>query len=147
MTDNERSLCATTAAWLHAGRALAAWGLALSVMALAGCATLVMLGTPDYLPMGALAAWALVVAAGLAERVLAVRLQFDAALFDALARGRIGHLGGLDAGLAALGLRADTGETRPLDARLAGALQLLRWHRSAVVLQCVLWLVAVGCLR
>jgi hypothetical protein len=103
MTDNERGLCAATAAWLHAGRALAAWGLALSVLALAGCA--------------------------------------------ALARGRIGHLGALDAGLAALGLRADDGETRPLDARLAGALQLLRWHRSAVVLQCVLWLVAVGCLR
>ncbi|MES2188372.1 MAG: hypothetical protein V4505_27730 [Pseudomonadota bacterium] len=150
MTDNERGLCAATAAWLNAGRVLAAWGLALSALALAGCAALVMLGTPDYLPLGALAAWALVVAAGLAERVLAMRLQFDAALFDALAQGRIGHLGGfggLDAGLAALGLRTDTGDTRPLDVRLSGALQLLRWHRSAVVLQCVLWLVAIGCLR
>ena len=147
MTDNERGLCAATAAWLHAGRALAAWGLALSVLALAGCATLTLLSTPDDLPIGALAALALVIAAGLAERVLAVRLQFDAALFDALAQGRIGHLGGLDAGLAALSLRADTGETRPLDVRLTGALQLLRWHRSAVVLQCVMWLVAIGCLR
>jgi hypothetical protein len=61
------------------------------------------------------------------ERVLCLRLQFDARLFDALGQGQIG-LTDVDQGLARIGLRPDQGTTRSLSSRIAGSQRLVRLY-------------------
>jgi len=123
-----RANCAALAAWLKALAPLSAWSLVLAALALAMLAGVVVVPTPL-----ACWAWAGVVLAALAERCLVLRLRFDAALFEALADGRIETLAALDDGLHALALRAKTTAPRGLDERIAGTRALVRR-----------WLVVVG---
>ncbi len=62
-----------------------------------------------------------------AERVLCLRLQFDARLFAALGQGQIG-LADVDQGLARIGLRPDQGTSRSLSSRIAGSQRLVRLY-------------------
>lgn len=68
------------------------------------------------------------------ERVLALRLHFDAGLFTDLAEGRT-RLASLDAALAALGLRRPAGVPRALPLRVAGARRLAMQHLAVALLQ------------
>jgi len=138
LDDGDRALCAAVAAWLDAHAALAAWGLALSVTAVVA-----LIGFA--LPGIAVAAALLGVAGlGLAERVLALRLRFDAGLFSALAGGTLPSLAALDSTLARMALRPAAAGPRALPDRVRGTLRLLRAHRAAVVLQTVLALSAAA---
>ncbi len=82
---------------------------------------------------------------GVVERYFALRLRLDAGLFADLADGRIADIAALDAGLAAIGVRAGapTNPPRPLDARIAGGRRLWRWHLAVVLLQAAMTLLAV----
>lgn len=147
MTEAERLHCRVTARWLAAcGRPVGALGLGL-----AGVAALALLLTAlpgagprglapaelraAHLPTLALAATLLL---ALPERVLALRLAFDAGLFTDLALPRhaapapAARLAALDEGLHLLGLRPATAQPRPLHARIAGARRLARQHLAVV---------------
>jgi hypothetical protein len=131
LTVEQRALCVTLAAWLHAARHVAALGLVCTAVALLGLAALACTGRLFTVFGLALAA---VVLLGGAERVLALRLDFDARLFDALADGRLPTLTGLDAALTGLRLRP-AGPSRALPARIAGTQRLLRLHVLLTTLQ------------
>lgn len=132
IVDAPCALSATTARLLQAGaRSLGALGLGCAALAAAA-----LLLTPAA---GAMQAAALCVLALLPlERLLALRLLFDAGLFTDLARQGLpgpSPLQALDQALHTLGLRAPATAVRPLDARVRGARRLLAWHAGCVVLQ------------
>ena len=124
--DADRALCLTLSNFLHATARLAMLGLVFTGLALFsavhGSAPLVVA--------------ALVL--GLTERLLALRLAFDARLFAALAHGGLPTLRGLDRALAALGLRAASARTRGLAERIWGTRLLVMQHVAVVALQAVL---------
>jgi hypothetical protein len=130
--DDDRTLAAAIARLLQAGaRTTGALGLAC-----AGVAAAALLLAPLPVPARA-AAWV-----GLAllplERVLALRLDFDAGLFAELARGgrpTAQSLGALDQALQTLRLRGPAATLRPLADRVRGAQRLLAWHTLGVALQ------------
>ena len=139
----ERTVLATTARLLGAAStaigalglfsaALAALGLALSA-ARAAPASLVCLGLVLLLlPL---------------ERLLALRLRFDAGLFADLAHARatpLAALDALDAALLALRLRAPAATRRPVVNRVLGARRLLLWHAATVAAQYAAELLALG---
>lgn len=159
MTAAERVLCRTTAHWLAACRR-SAGALGLGV---AAAAVLTLLAAPTVL-VPALAPPA---AAGLAlvqllvlllvlllvpaERVLALRLAFDAALFDDLAAASAAEppaapLVLLDGALQALRLRPAPATPRALAERVLGARALARQHLALVALQALLLAVSLGLL-
>jgi len=138
MSDIDRALCAATARLLQAARAPAAWGLALSVVAIA-----VLALTGRSLPLLSALGFGAVALVGMVERYFAFRLHFDAGLFKDLAGGAIASLGDLDGALQRLGLRPATGQPRALDDRVAGARQLLGRHAIAVACQSGLFLLAL----
>lgn len=126
------ALSATTARLLQAGaRSLGALGLGCAALAAAA-----LLLTPAS---GAVQAAALAVLALLPlERLLALRLLFDAGLFTDLAHPALpapSSLQALDQALHTLGLRAPAATVRPLDERVRGARRLLAWHAGSVALQ------------
>lgn len=134
------------AAGLLVGRGIDHWSLALTVLALA--AAWVMPPT-ELLPQLLLL---LVIVAGGAEKLFALRVAFDASLFaqwaeswqQAAEPGTIeADLAALDQALAACGLRANAGEVRELDRRLVGAFSLLRRQFALLALQFVAWLAAL----
>ncbi len=132
-----RSRCAALARWIDAG-------VAFTVLSL-GCALLAASGLLLHAWIGVEASPAIfVLLLILPERYLALRLRFDRGLFDDLASGRIANLAALDVALAALGLRNTTHMTRDLDDRIAGTLQLWRYHLAVVVLQTVSLAIAVA---
>ena len=131
LTVEQRALCVTLAAWLHAARHVATLGIVLTAVALLGLAAVAHIGRLFTACGLALAA---VVLLGLAERVLVLRLDFDARLFDALADGRLPTLGLLDAALTGLGLRP-AGPLRALPDRINGTQRLLRLHWLMTTLQ------------
>ncbi|MFK8330032.1 hypothetical protein M2D63_008465 [Pseudomonas sp. BJa5] len=101
--------------------------------------------------LGAFNPWALTVACallllGLAEKYWALRVAFDADLFQRLADSPSAlneNTRALDNALAALGLQPATGTQRPWRDRSRGALNLLR--RQALLLAAQLLLI-LGCL-
>jgi hypothetical protein len=134
--DHARTLADATACWLSAG-ARSAGTLGLGCAALAATALLLL-----PLPLPARAAALAPPALLPAERVLALRLHFDAGLFAGLAGNRLSPpqaLGSLDLALQALRLRGpSTASTlRPLSERVRGAHRLLAWHAACVGLQAV----------
>ena len=136
LDDHDRTLAATTARWLQAG-ARCAGTLGLGCAGLAAAA-LLLLPLPLPARAAALAALALLPA----ERVLALRLHFDAGLFADLARARPAPqqaLGSLDLALQALRLRGPSAlpTLRPLPDRVRGAQRLLAWCAAVVGLQAV----------
>lgn len=130
---HERTLADTTARLL-AACASTAGPLGLGAAALATVALLLHPpGTPTLLLLGVLA-----VAPG--ERVLALRVRFDAGLFAELAGTTLPQplaLAALDQALQSLGLRRATPTLRPLHERVGGARRLAAWHAGCVALQCL----------
>lgn len=128
-------LASTTARLLHAS-ATALGALGLLSLALAGAALLLH-------PAPAAAARALllaVLAVAPIERLLALRLHFDAGLFADLSvdlgrPGAVNPLSALDQALQTLRLRPPSPALRPLAERANGACRLLFWHACCVVLQ------------
>lgn len=126
--EQERALCATTAAWLDATRVLGWLGLLAGGMASAhlllaaaqpGIATTLLLLL-------------------LVERYFALRLAFDAGVFHALAEGRIGAPNQFDHGLQQLGLGSANGSDRDVASRARGAMRLSRAHLVVVAMQVTL---------
>ena len=73
--------------------------------------------------------------AGLIEAYLAIRVNFDAALFRQAAAGEAPDFSGVDQALVRLGLLPVTRTGRPIDARVAGARRLFRYQARALVVQ------------
>lgn len=124
------------AALCIAGRWLAAGSLALTASALIAAAT-----APR--PAAALAALALVAVLGAAQLYLALRIEFDRAVFDAAAQ--VGFEG-FDQALGETGLRRGAVPARTPQARVAGLASLLRWSAGLLAAQFLLWLAAL-CLQ
>jgi hypothetical protein len=80
-------------------------------------------------------ALAVAVLAGVAEVYLAVRVGFDAALFERLREPSTMDLAALDAALVQLGLLPASKSGRPLEQRIAGAKRLLYKQGAAFVIQ------------
>jgi hypothetical protein len=137
--DNDRAMCAATAALLRASEVLALWGLALSFIS-----GLVLALTGRSLGSAAWIAYAAVALIGLAERYLALRLRLDASLFDGLARATIASLPSMDHALERLGLRRNADRTRPLTDRVLGTRQLMQRHGIAVIAQTLVFAMALA---
>ena len=130
----EPALCTTTA------RLLAASVTSLGALGL-GCAMLAAAALLLHPPVAATAAYALLgtLVLAIGERVLALRLHFDAGLFAELARDPAAPrraLHTLDQALQTLRLRAAAAAPRPLLDRVAGARRLVVWHAATVAAQC-----------
>lgn len=134
----DRSLCATTAHLLSAtARCAGALGLLCALLA----AAMLFQRTPN--PLAAAMALALLPM----ERVLALRLHFDAGLFADLARGvtnPVLALDALDHALSALRLRAPAAVSRSLAERVDGARRLVFWHGAVAAAQLAAVLVALA---
>lgn len=134
----DRSLCGTTAHLLAAtARCAGALGLLCALLA----AVMLFQRTPN--PLAAALALALLPL----ERVLAMRLHFDAGLFADLARGHsnpVLALDALDHALAALRLRAPAAVSRSLADRVDGARRLVFWHGATAAAQLASVLVALA---
>ncbi len=134
----DRSLCSTTAHLLVAtARCAGAVGLLCALLA----AVMLFQRTPN--PLAAALALALLPL----ERVLAMRLHFDAGLFAELARGAVNPVLALDAldhALAALRLRAPAAVSRSLADRVDGARRLVFWHGATAAAQLASVLVALA---
>lgn len=128
LDGGQRALCATTASWLEASRMLAFPALASAALAALHLAHGGALWTVAAL------VWLLV----LAERYLALRLVFDARVFDALAQGHIETLADFDHSLRPLGLGRQVCGERGLEARVSGAARLWRMHVAVILLQLAL---------
>lgn len=130
--DRDRTLSAATARLLRAaGGSAGALGLGNAAVA----ATALLLATRPG--AGTVAAWA-VLALLPAERLLALRVGFDAGLFADLARAPHGTqqaLGALDGALHTLRLRGPAATVRPLADRVRGAQRLLLMQAGVVGLQ------------
>lgn len=139
--DNDRTTCAALAALLRAMALLALWGFALTcISALVLALTLRSLSTTATMGFGA------VVILGALERYFALRLRFDEALFDGLARNTVASLEALDRALSSLGLREPPPSQhapRPLDDRVQGTRQLMQRHAIVVACQSALFLLAL----
>lgn len=138
--DGDHSLAGATARLLSAS-ASAAGALGLACAALAAAALL--LRAPGA-PAAVLLA---VLAAAPVERLLALRLQFDAGLFADLARARGPQpvaLVALDRALQVLRLRTASPTVRPLADRARGAQRLIVWHGTCALLQFAGLLVAAA---
>ncbi len=153
LTAADRCLCTTTARLLAAVAAAAgALGLGCMLVAAVWLGLLAWHGPTSPAsqdPMTAM--WAMrvlvpvpvpvlvlvLVMMVLLERVLAMRLHFDAGLFAELARsdGAPASLQLLDQALHTLGLRRASAVCRPLLDRVQGAQRLARWHVATVALQ------------
>ena len=139
MNDNDRALCAATAGLLRASGVIAAWGLALALIA-----GLVLALTGRSLPAASWASFALIALAGLPERYLALRLRIDTALFEGLAQGTIASLPVLDGTLEQLGLRRGGAVARALADRVTGTRLAMQRHGVVVVLQTVVFALALA---
>jgi hypothetical protein len=80
-------------------------------------------------------ALALAVLAGVAEAYYAIRVGFDAALFDRLRELATIDLAALDVALVRLGLLSASKSGRPLEQRIAGAQRLFYEQGAAFVIQ------------
>jgi hypothetical protein len=159
MTDADFSTAAAAArvagGGLALGRRVDVWSLALTVLALAGLLWTTQ-QTAALLPQVCLLAALL---AGGMQKVFALRVAFDAAIFrDWAGRWDRAALAGdgdpasaiaadllaFDRALASTGLRAlSDGAVRDLDCRLRGAWKLLRWQLIAFAVQFAVLIVAV----
>lgn len=138
---DERTLCATTGHLLSA-TARCAGGLG-AACALLAALLLALQGTTGLV---ALLALALVPV----ERVLALRLHFDAGLFRDLARDPHGGrpvLASLDQALQRLRLRKPSALPRPLGDRIEGSRRLVAWHVAVAAAQCLAVLAALTLTR
>jgi len=128
-TEPERAIFLTAAALLEQGRVFEALSLLLSAGALA--ALLLVQGG-----LSAQGVLALALLSGFAQAYVALRVRFDAALFQALADGRYpAGLRDLDAALTMMRLRPSGKAGRPASGRALGAKGLLLRQALLVLLQ------------
>ena len=148
MDEVEKHTALVLAAWLRSvhtqGAIFSGLLLVVATVAMALGATTLLHGgalnplvTPSALP------WSLALFVGQlvvlmpAERVLCLRLQLDAQLFNALGQGRYG-LGDVDQSLLRIGLRPAQATTRSLGSRIAGTQRLVRLYTGVLAGQLVL---------
>jgi hypothetical protein len=120
------------AALLRAGRWIAAYSLLLSALAVAG-----LLWRPVLAP-----AWLAVLLLGALQIACAVRVEFDARLFEKMASGT--SIAALDRALVEVAGMPAIKAGRPAAARVQGARRCLRWQMGAAAAQTVVVLVAGG---
>ena len=140
MTDNDRATCAALAGFLRAGALLAHWGFMLT------CISVLVLGLTQGSPSTiAIMGFGGVVFLGAMERYFAVRLRFDAALFDSMALNTVASLDALDEAFVVLGLRQQRPQvpTRTLADRAHGTRQLMSRHLFVVAGQSAVFLFTV----
>lgn len=122
--DTERDLCAVAAALLKQGRMLD--GLSRPLTATSVIAAMVLPWLVPSLPASALALLLLGALAGCGQSYFALRVGFDAALFEAIAAGHHPSTPvALDAALVILKLQPATKVGRAVPLRVAGARGLL----------------------
>jgi hypothetical protein len=135
LSAGERSACAVCADWLATG---ALWShmalLAMLAVLLAAAAGTRLGSTPGVL--------AALLALGVIERCVALRVAFDARLFDRLARGDLQGLAALDAALQQVLSVPAAKAGRGLPPRIAGARRLYRAQVLATLLLAALNIVA-----
>ena len=137
MTDNDRATCAALAGFLRAGALLAHWGFMLT------CISVLVLALTGGSPLTiATMGFGGVVVLGAMERYFAIRLRFDAALFDSLALNTVASLDALDKALVILGLRQQRSQVsmRTLADRVQGTRQLMSRHLLVVAGQSTVFL-------
>ena len=140
MTEASRDVLFVTAALLDQGRTVDRLSCGLTAAAIAVLAILPAL-TPHFqwLSIGFAAA---AVAAGLAQTWFAIRVGFDAALFQRLASS--GDFAAIDAALTGLGLMPASKSGRPAAWRVAGARRLFRLQVLALAVQILCLLTVAG---
>ena len=138
MNDAARhALLEVITALLQQGRIIDRWSRLLTVAALILLLVTIMMGAPKIV-------LALVVLAGIAEIYFAVRVGFDAALFERLREPAAMDLAALDAALVQLGLLPASRSGRPLDERIAGARRLFYKQGAALAIQLAVLLCAAA---
>ena len=152
MDDADKPTALTLAAWLRSvhtqGAIFAAMLLAVAMLGIALGAAALLHGSSSMKPLlhtasfhGSMVLFAIGLLALLpAERLLCLRLQFDANLFSALGRGQ-SDLTDIDQALLEIGLRKAQVTTRSLDSRIAGTRRLVRWYAWVLSAQ---FLLALG---
>jgi hypothetical protein len=144
------------AAGLALGRSIDLWSLALTVLALA-CLSWTPFHPLMILPQVFLM---LSVLAGGLQKILALRVAFDEAIFrqwasiwnrttepDSAINDQLASLAEFDRALANCGLRvAPEGVPRNLDSRLRGAMKLFRWQMFTFVMQFSTWVGVIAAL-
>lgn len=132
--DLIRALPLCSSALLEQGRTLDRLSRLLTVAGLMAALLAVMIAPGAA---GGVAATGLVTAiAGCVEIYLAVRVGFDAVLFQRLgASPDLLSVDGMDAALTELELLPEAKRGRPIAARIAGARRLFRWQWCAVLAQ------------
>jgi hypothetical protein len=140
VTDASRDVLFVTAALLDQGRTVDRLSCGLTAAAIAVLVILPAL-TPHFqwLSIGFAAA---AVAAGLAQTWLAIRVGFDAVLFQRLAG--TGDFAAIDGALTGLGLTPAGKSGRPAAARVAGARRLFRLQILALAVQILCLLAGAG---
>jgi len=130
---DQRRMLAIAADLLAQGDRLDRLSRLLTLGGLAGSAGIFVLGAWPGLLCGAVAL------AGLAELYLALRVAFDAALFRRLATETDGpDWPAFDTAMIRLGLLPAAKAGRPAEARIAGALRLMRGQAVALAVQLIL---------
>ena len=124
-------------ALLQQGRIIDRWSRLLTIAALILLLATIMMGAPKIV-------LALVVLVGIVEIYLAIRVGFDAALFERLREPAAMDLASLDAALVQLGLLPASRSGRPLDDRIAGARRLFYKQGAALAIQLAVLLCAAA---
>jgi len=138
MNPEDRAACSVMAALLRRGRMLHLFSAPLTVASFIALPALAALGGPPLFTIDA----SVTIIAGLGEAFLAGRVALDADLFGDLATGHL-DLEQLDNAMARLDLALERKLRRPLEARIDGALRLLRLQAGWLVLQLATTVVAV----
>jgi hypothetical protein len=129
-----RTLLASAAALLDQGRSVDRLSRLLTAAALIGL--LVCAAAIGQSPLALATSAILVALAGFAELYFAIRVGFDAALFNRLAGApEPVDFGDLDQALTELGLLPAAKRGRPANARIAGARRLMRFQILALAVQ------------
>ncbi len=147
-TADDRATAAVAAHLLSQGAMVHRLSVALTVASVLALPILALLHPR---PLPALATATLAAVIGLAELWLALRVAFDARLFEQLAQGEAG--GGMttptfDGAMGALGLMPADKAGRPITARVQGAMGLLRRQAAMALAQVAVigasgWILAV----
>ncbi|TXL72072.1 hypothetical protein FHP25_26975 [Vineibacter terrae] len=136
-TADDRATAAVAAHLLSQGATVHRLSAALTVASVLALPSLALLHPR---PLPALATATLAVVIGLAELWLALRVAFDARIFEQLARGEAGGsmtTASFDGAMGALGLMPADKAGRPVAARVRGAMGLLRRQATMAVAQLV----------
>ncbi|MFI4994680.1 MAG: hypothetical protein ACHQAQ_02695 [Hyphomicrobiales bacterium] len=130
MNPEDRAACGVMAAVLRRGHMLHLFSTPLTVASFIAIPALAVLAGPPLFTIDA----SVTFIAGVCEAFFAARVALDADLFGELAKGHL-DLDGLDTAMDRLGLASKSKLGRPLEARVDGALRLLRLQAGWLLLQ------------